>query len=76
MLVDSGARHNFINAQLVQRRGILTESFDGFFVLVSGAKTMQCMLYVPKLAVTMGAYTVTDHFFVIDTPNTNVVLGV
>ena len=38
VLVDSGAMHNFIDAHLVQRRGIQTESFDGFFVLVPGAR--------------------------------------
>ena len=30
VLVDSGATHNFIDAQMVERRGIQTESFDGF----------------------------------------------
>ena len=63
MLVDSRATHNVIDAQLVQQRGVQTESFDGFFVLVPGAKTMQCMRYVLALAVTMGTYIVTDHFF-------------
>ena len=71
VLVDSEATHNFIDAQLVQRRGIQTESFDGFSVLVPGARTMQCMRYLPALAVTMGTYIVMDHFFVVD-----VVLGV
>ena len=37
---------------------------------------MQCARYVPELAVTMGTYTVTDHFFVVNIPDTNVVLGV
>ena len=34
VLVDSGATHNFIDAQMVERRGIQTEGFDGFSVLV------------------------------------------
>ena len=33
---------------------------------------MQCAQYVPELAVTMGTYTVTDHFFVVNIPDTNV----
>ena len=37
---------------------------------------MQCARCVPELAVTMGTYTVTGHFFVVNIPNTNVVLGV
>ena len=76
MLVDSGATHNFIDAQLVERRGIQTKTFDGFSVLVPGDRTMQCAMYVPTLAVIMGTYTLTDHFFVVDIPDTNVILGV
>ena len=37
---------------------------------------MQCMHYVPSLSVTMGTYTLTDHFFVVDIPDTNVILGI
>ena len=37
---------------------------------------MQCARYVPELVVTMGTYTVTDHFFVVNILVTNVVLGV
>ena len=76
VLVDSGATHNFIDAQMVERRGIQTESFDGFSVLVPGDQTMTCARYVPELSVTMGTYTLTDHFFVVDIPDTNMILGV
>ena len=37
---------------------------------------MQCMNYVPYLSITMGTYTSIDHFFVVDIPDTNVILGV
>lgn len=53
VLVDSGATHNFIDAQMVQRRGITTKEFEGFSVLVLGDGTMQCICYVPALTVTM-----------------------
>eukprot|EP00253_Pinus_taeda_P022227 PITA_22227 len=76
VLVDSGATHNFINAQMVERRGIQTESFDGFSVLVPGDQIMVCARYVPELSVTMGTYTLTDHFFVVNILDTNMVLGV
>ena len=75
-MVDSGATYNSIDVEMVERRGILAESFDGFSVLVPGAQMVQCTQYIPKLAVTMGTYTVTDHFFVVNIPDTNVVLGV
>lgn len=34
------------------------------------------MHYVPSLSVSMGTYTLVDHFFVVDIPDTNVILGV
>ena len=37
---------------------------------------MQCMHYVPSLSITMGIYTLTDHFVVVGIPDTNVILGV
>ena len=55
---------------------MLTETFDGFLVLIPGDRTMQCVRYVPALVVTMGTYTLTDHFFVVDILDTNVILGV
>eukprot|EP00253_Pinus_taeda_P003165 PITA_03165 len=76
VLVDSGATHNFIDAQMVEWRGIQTESFDGFSVLVPGDQTMTCARYVPELSVTMGTYILIDHFFVVDIPDTNMILGV
>ena len=76
VLVDSGATHNFIDAQMVERRGIPTESFDGFSVLVPGDQTMVWAHYVPELSVTMGTYALTDHFFMVNIPDTNIALGV
>ena len=40
VLIDSGATHNFIDAHLVQRRAIPTDDFEGFSVLVPGARIM------------------------------------
>lgn len=37
---------------------------------------MQCARYVLALVVTMGTYTLIDHFFMVDILNTNVILGV
>ena len=37
---------------------------------------MQCMQYVPSLSITMGSYTLVDHLFVVDVPDTNIILGV
>jgi hypothetical protein len=74
MLIDSGASHNFIDASLVDRREILTEEFEGFTVIIPGGYQMECTRWIPKLKITMGNYTLTDDFFVVDVSNTNVVL--
>lgn len=37
---------------------------------------MQCTRYVLALTVTMGNYLMTDQLFVVDVPDTNVVMGV
>ena len=34
------------------------------------------MHYGPSLSVTMGTYTLIDHLFLVDIPDTNVILGV
>ena len=76
VLVDSGATHNFLDAQMVERRGIQTATFEGFSILIPGAWTMQCTRYVSGLTLEMGNYSLTDHLFVVDIKNVNVVLGV
>ena len=37
---------------------------------------MVCARYVPELSVTMGTYTLTDHFFMVDILDTNMIFGV
>ena len=75
-MIGSGETHNFIDAHLVQRRAIPIDDFHGLSLFIQGDRTMQCMHYVPSLSVTMGTYTLVDHFFVVDIPGTNVILGV
>jgi hypothetical protein len=76
VLVDGGASHNFIDASLVERKGITTEAFEGFLVIISGENTLNCTKYVPRMTLSLGNYTVTDDFFVVKVLDTNVVLGV
>lgn len=76
VLIDGGASHNFIDATLVDRRRISTEEFDGFAVAIPSGHQMDCTRYVPKLKLTMGNYIVVDDLFIVDVPETNVVLGV
>lgn len=37
---------------------------------------MQCTRYILRMTMVMGNYSMMDHFFVVDVPDTNVVLGV
>jgi hypothetical protein len=76
VLVDGGASHNFIDASLVERKGITTEAFEGFSVIIQGENTLNCTRYVPRMTLSLGNYTITDDFFVVKVPDTNVVLGV
>ena len=50
--------------------------FEGFLVLVSGDHTMQYTRYVPTLTIAMENYSMKNHFFVVDVPDTNMVMGV
>ena len=76
VLIDSGASHNFIDASLVDMREIPTEEFEGFTVIIPRGYKMECTRWIPKLKITMGNYTLGDDLFVVDVPDTNVVLGV
>jgi hypothetical protein len=74
-LVDGGATHNFINATLIARRHIPKEEFEGFNVVVENGY-MTCTQRIRGLDVTLGNYTLIDDFYVVDSTDTNVVLGV
>ena len=62
ILVDGGDTHNFIDIEMVEKRNIPSEPFNGFIVVIPGHNTMQCNTWVPKLQVTIGNYTFVDIF--------------
>jgi len=37
---------------------------------------MMCAHYIPELSVMMGTYTLTDHIFMVDIPDSNMILGI
>ena len=76
MLIDGGATHNFIDRKLVERRVLPMEYFEGFTVVIAGGGHMECTRWIPKLHITLGNYKLSDDFFVVDVPDTNIVLGV
>jgi hypothetical protein len=75
VLVDGGASHNFIDSSLVERKGIAAESFEGFSVIILRENTLDCTRYVPRMTLNLGNYMLTDDFYVVKIPDTNVVLG-
>ena len=76
VLINGGATHNFIDRTQVERRGLSMEEFEGFTVVVAGVGRMECTRWIPKLNITLGNYSLTDDFFVVDVIDTIVILGV
>jgi hypothetical protein len=52
------------------------EKFNGFTIVILGGHQMNCTKWIPKLTIMMGNYSMTYDFFMVDIPDTNVVLGV
>jgi hypothetical protein len=76
VLIDGGASHNFIDMDMVERRHIPTIDFEGFLVEVARGRTMDCDRYIPQMSLTLGRYILTQDFYVVDIPDTNIILGV
>jgi hypothetical protein len=75
VLIDGGASHNFIDFALVNKRHLPTAEFEGFLVEVAGGRIMPCNRYIPQMSLTLGRYSLTQDFYVMDLPDTNVILG-
>jgi hypothetical protein len=76
VLIDGGASHNFISSTLLQRRHIPTVEFEGFKVEVAGGSTMPCNKYIPGMKLTLGRHDLVQDVYVMDLPDTNIILGV
>jgi hypothetical protein len=76
ILIDGGESHNFIDSNMVERREIPTEEFDGFTVVIPRCHQMSYTKWITKLTIIMGNYPMKDYFFVVDMLDTNIVLGV
>jgi hypothetical protein len=75
-LIDGGETHNFIDATLVEKRHMAKKDFEGFNVVVVDGFTMTCTQNILRLVMTLGNYTLTNLFYVVDLADTNIVLGV
>jgi hypothetical protein len=73
VLIDGGASHNFIDTTLLQRRHIPIVEFEGLKVEVAGGSTNR---YIPEMKLTLGRHDLAQDFYVMDLPDTNIILGV
>ena len=76
VLIDGGDSHNFIDATLLKRRHIPTVEFEGFKVEVECGSTMPCNRYIPGMKITLGRHELVQDVYVMDIPDTNIILGV
>ena len=49
VLVDVGATHNFIDASLLEKKNMPTESSEGFTMVIPGNHTMEFNRWTPNL---------------------------
>jgi hypothetical protein len=76
VLIDGVASHNFIDSTLLKRRHIPTVEFEGFKVEVASGSTMPCDRYIPGMKLTLGRHELVQDVYVMDLPDTNIILGV
>jgi hypothetical protein len=49
--------------------------FEGFLIAIGG-RTIACDRCIPQMKLTLGRYTLTQDFYVVNIPDTNIILGV
>jgi hypothetical protein len=57
-------------------RHIPTVEFERFKVEVAGGSTMPCNRYIPGMKLTLGRHELVQDVYVVDLPDTNIILGV
>lgn len=75
-LIDIGSTHNFIDEGVVARRGLKTEDFKGFKVMVANGFTLTCTRKIPQMSIQLGNYEVKDEFYVVSIGDIDAVLGI
>jgi len=75
-IIDGEASHKFIDSALVNKINLPTVEFEGFLVEVEGGHTSPCDRYIPHMSLSLGRYSLTKDFYVMDLLDTNVILRV
>jgi hypothetical protein len=76
VMIDWGTSRNFIDSALLKRRHIPTVEFEGFKVEVASGSIMPCDKYILGMKLTLGRHELVQDVYVMDLPDTNVILGV
>lgn len=75
-LIDTRATHNFIDEVVVAKKGLQTEDFEGFKVMVADGFHIFCTKKIPNMSMQLGNYKVKDDFYVVSIGDTDAVLGI
>lgn len=75
-MLDTGATHNFIDARLVERCGIHTQSFEGIRVKVANGYILKCDRMIPDFPTRLNNFEFKADFYVVNMDDTDVVLGI
>lgn len=75
-LIDTGATHNFIDEVVVAKKGLQTEEFEGFKVMVADGFHISCTKKISNMTMQLGNYEVKDDFYVVSIGDTDAVLGI
>jgi hypothetical protein len=59
----------------VSRSIIPTIDYEGFDIVVFDGRTMPCTQNIPQLRIALGNYTVTNDFYLVEMPDTNIIFG-
>lgn len=75
LLLDTGATHNFIDARLVEKRGIQTQEFEGIRVKVVDGYTLTYDRMILDLPMRLNNFEFKVDFYVVKMGSIDVVLG-
>jgi hypothetical protein len=74
-LLDTGATHNFIDALFVERRGLITEEFEGLRIKVADGYTLRCDRMVHDLPLHLNNCEFKEDYHVVNMGDMDIVLG-
>lgn len=74
-MINTRAMHYFIYEMFVTKRGLQTEEYDGFKVMVASGYKLPCTCKISTLSIQLGYHELKDELYVVDMGNNDVILG-